>query len=249
MPEPGGVLAPDWPAPANVRAVSTERHWHGIDNFNLADHVGDDPRRVAENRRRLIADCAIPGPVQWLTQVHGDRVVRAGETGEVEADACYTTEPGVACAIMTADCLPVLFCDQNGSRVAAAHAGWRGLCAGILVNTLRQFPAPARVLAWLGPAIGPRHFEVGAEVRDRFMAEFKGVSKADIEAAFTAVADSDHKYLCDLCALARAQLRGLGVVSVSGGHWCTVEDNNRFFSYRAEAASGRHASLVWLHRG
>ena len=170
------LITPQWPAPSRVRACSTQRQggvstspWNAL---NLGAHVGDNPDAVARNRQLLVKNAGLPAMPQWLEQVHGTEVVRltAGESTPLRADACITDQPGVVCAIMTADCLPVLFCSQDGTEVAAAHAGWRGLCAGVLEKTLAQFRSPPeQIHAWLGPAIGPDAFEVGAEVRQAFM--------------------------------------------------------------------------------
>ncbi|HXE40620.1 MAG TPA: peptidoglycan editing factor PgeF [Azonexus sp.] len=237
------LLIPDWPAPANVRAVQTLRSggcspapW---DSFNLGDHVGDDPARVAANRATLRA--VLPAEPLWLTQVHGIAVVDAGTASPArEADAAFARQPGKVCAVMTADCLPVLFCDRAGTVVAAAHAGWRGLLGGVLEATLGRMGVPAgEVLAWLGPAIGPVAFEVGDEVRAAFVA-------GDPEAARAFVPHGAGKWLADIYCLARKRLQVAGVGSVSAGDWCTVSDAGRFFSYRRDGVTGRQASLIWL---
>lgn len=245
---PGGALPlilPDWPAPAGVRAVSTTRVG-GVsavpcDTLNLGQHVGDEPAAVAENRRRLRA--VLPAEPAWLQQVHGTQVLRLdGGRFDVppEADAAWTAQPGVVCAVMTADCLPVLFCDVSGTRVAAAHAGWRGLAAGVLEETVVALATPpGDLLAWLGPAIGPDAFEVGDEVRQAFVADDPGAA-----AAFRP--GEPGKWLADLFALARRRLARAGVTRVFGGGLCTVSDPTRFFSHRRDRRSGRQASLVWL---
>ena len=240
MPEPG-LLTPDWPAPPRVRALQTLRGggcspapW---DSFNLGDHVGDDPARVAANRavlrRRLPA-----GPV-WLRQVHGTVAVDAAICPEnAEADAAFARRPGVVCAVMTADCLPVLFCDRAGTVVAAAHAGWRGLAAGVIERTLSAMNCDD-VSVWLGPAIGPDHFEVGDEVREAFL-------DTDANAAVAFRSHGPGKWLADIYQLASLQLAELGVDSIHGGGLCTVADSGRFYSYRRDgAATGRMASLIW----
>lgn len=235
-------LVPNWPAPARVRACVTTREG-GIslspyDSFNLGDHVGDDPRAVAENRRRL-GDALGCAPA-WLSQVHGVEVVEAEPAFVRQADASWSATPGVACAILTADCLPVLFCDRAGTRVAAAHAGWRGLAGGMLEATLDALACtPDQILVWLGPSIGPQAFEVGAEVREAFMA---GDPRADV--AFRPSANAG-KYLADLYQLARLRLAARGVTAVYGGGLCTWSDP-RFYSYRRAAHTGRFASLIWL---
>ena len=235
-------LVPDWPAPARVRACVTTRSG-GIsqppfDSLNLGDHVSDDPRAVAENRRRL--QQALNCQPAWLSQVHGIRVVQADPARVQEADASWSAAPGVACAILTADCLPVLFCDRAGTRVAAAHAGWRGLAGGMLEATLDALDcAPDEVLVWLGPAIGPQAFEVGPEVREAFLSGYP-----QAEAAFRPSANPG-KSLADLYQLARIRLAARGVTAVYGGGLCTWNDP-RFYSYRRAARTGRFASLIWL---
>jgi YfiH family protein len=237
------VIRPDWDAPANVAAISTTRSG-GVSGgpyaaLNLGDHVGDDPAAVAENRRRLRVALRLPGEPAWLQQVHGTRLRLPGD-GDACADACLADHPGGVCVVMTADCLPVLFCNAAGTRVAAAHAGWRGLLAGVLEQTLAGFDDPPReVLAWLGPAIGPRAFEVGDEVRGGFVA----VHSADADAFLPS---RPGHWLADIYALARRRLRSCGLERVHGGGWCTVSEPARFFSYRRDGASGRMASLVWL---
>lgn len=242
----GDWIVPDWPAPATVAAVVTTRAG-GVsaapfDTMNLGFHVGDDPVAVARNRALLLAALGLRGHPQWLNQVHGTRVERArADSGELEADAAWTDEPGVACAIMTADCLPVLFCTRDGSRVAAAHAGWRGLLNGVLENTLAALNAePPEVLAWMGPAIGPDAFEIGAEVREAFL------DHGDDRGAFRPHPEHDGKWLGDLYRLAAERLRVAGTGHVSGGGWCTHGDAGRFFSYRRDGRTGRMASLVWI---
>jgi YfiH family protein len=236
-------LVPDWPAPKNVRALLTTRAG-GVSSgafatLNLASHVADDPASVAENRRRLRAH--LPSEPLWLAQVHGSRVVCAEESvAGVEADGAFSRRPGVVCAVLTADCLPVLLCDAAGSVVAVAHAGWRGLAAGVIEATAAAMgPPPSRLLAYLGPAIGPQVFEVGGEVREEFLAH-----SAQTGQAF--VAARDGKWLCDLYMLARQRLAALGVTRVFGGGWCTVGDTERFYSYRRQRVTGRMAALIWL---
>jgi YfiH family protein len=234
--------------PAHVGAVSTTRFggvslapW-GPRGLNLGDHVGDDARAVASNRRLLQREIAAR-PV-WLSQVHGSTVIDAATApaGAVTlADASFSTEPGVACAILTADCLPVLFCDTAGKVVGAAHAGWRGLAGGVLQNTVAAMRAAGagEILAWLGPAIGAARFEVGADV----VAAFAGV---DAPGAFRPVEGRDDKFLSDIYRLARAALAAEGVTRVAGGDRCTVSEDNVFYSYRRDGLTGRQASLIWL---
>lgn len=237
-------LIPDWPAPVRVKACVTTRgggvSLAPFDSLNLGDHVGDDPTAVAENRRRLTDQFAITPA--WLQQVHGIAVVEADPTQVATADASWTDTPGIACAAMTADCLPVLFCNRAGTRVAAAHAGWRGLANGVLEATLDSLAVPAdEILAWLGPAIGPQAFEVGPEVREAFIAQLPLASQA------FAASPNAGKFLADIYQLARLRLAARGVTAVYGGGLCTVTDP-RFFSYRRNPRTGRFASLVWIER-
>jgi YfiH family protein len=238
------LLRPDWPVAAAVRAcVSTRVGGVSAEPYaslNLGDHVGDAPAAVAENRRRFAIAAGLAAPPRWLRQVHGVRVVRAEAGGE--ADACWTDTPGVPCAVLTADCLPVLFAARDGRCVAAAHAGWRGLANGVLEATLAALPVPAgEVIAWLGPAIGPAAFEVGGEVREAFLTA----------AAADAAAFVPHgmKWHADLFALARARLQRAGVASIHGGGLCTVARGERWFSHRRDGVSGRMASAVWIDAG
>lgn len=240
-------IQPDWPAPARVRALSTTRTG-GLSaglfaGLNLGDHVGDDPATVLANRTLLQQEASIPGTIPWLTQVHGTAVHLAGTpfTAAPEADATCARQARQPCAVMTADCLPVLFCDRAGTVVAAAHAGWRGLHAGVLEATLKVMGCdPAEVLAWLGPAIGPDAFEVGPEVRDAFLAD-----QAEGVTAFTPSPNAG-KWLADIYALARLRLTRAEVNAVYGGEHCTVSDPGRFYSYRRDGQTGRLASLIWL---
>jgi hypothetical protein len=239
------LIEPDWPAPRSVRAVSTTRRggtsagpWSSL---NLAGHVGDDVQAVAENRRRLQALLALSREPAWLQQVHGTQVVSAG-TQQACADASVSDAVGQVCVVMTADCLPVLFCNREGTRVAAAHAGWRGLQAGVLESTLAEFDEPrSDLLAWLGPAIGPEAFEVGDEVKVQFEEVQPGAS------AHFRPGGSGH-WLADLYGLARQRLAAAGVGAVSGGNYCTFSHADRFFSYRRDGVTGRMATLVWLQR-
>jgi YfiH family protein len=237
-------LTPDWPAPASVKACVTTREG-GVseapfDSLNLGDHVDDRPEAVAENRRRLTDHFSIQPA--WLQQVHGIAVAHADPGIVATADASWTTTPGIACTAMTADCLPALFCDRAGTRVAAAHAGWRGLAAGVLEATLDSLDVPAgEVLVWLGPAIGPKAFEVGPEVREVFINQLPEAAQAFVPS------DNAGKFMADIYLLARLRLAERGVTAVYGGGFCTVTDP-RFFSYRRASRTGRFASLVWLTR-
>ncbi|WP_102798250.1 peptidoglycan editing factor PgeF [Bowmanella denitrificans] len=232
-------ILPDWPAPKRVQAISTTRQG-GVskapfDSLNLGLHVGDKAADVLANRQQL------PHfeQIVWLNQVHGNDVhsLHAGSLQNMSADASIASEAGVTCAVMTADCLPVLFCHRRGLAVGAAHAGWRGLAAGVLENTLTALPGNAGdYLAWLGPAIGAPAFEVGEEVRAAF---------AQDAAAFQQT-NNKGKYLADIYQLARARLTRIGVTSIFGGEYCTYQQPTSFFSYRRDGQTGRMASLIWL---
>ena len=247
MIEPQFIL-PDWPAPANVRAAVTTRiggvSHAPYDSFNLATHVGDDPAAVRANRASLRSALALPSEPLWLKQVHGITVVDAAQGGvEPEADGAYATQPGAVCVVLTADCLPVLLCNRAGTKVAALHAGWRGLAGGVIEAGVRALGVPgSELLAWLGPAIGPQAFEVGPEVRAAFVQQ-------DAQAAQAFRAAREGKYLADIYLLARQRLQRLGVAAVYGGGFCTVTDSTRFFSYRRDGACGRMAALIWLAGG
>ncbi|NMX61523.1 peptidoglycan editing factor PgeF [Pseudomonas sp. WS 5079] len=237
-------LIPDWPAPAGVKACVTTRaggvSLAPFDSLNLGDHVEDSPAAVLENRRRLTA--AFDIQPAWLRQVHGVVVVNADPGQIAEADGSWTETPGVACTAMTADCLPALFCNKAGTRVAAAHAGWRGLAAGVLEAAADSLGAvPADVLVWLGPAIGPKAFEVGPEVREAFMQQHPQTAQAFVPS------HNPGKFLADIYQLARLRLAARGITAVYGGGLCTVTDP-RFFSYRRSPRTGRFASLIWLER-
>lgn len=235
-------LIPDWPAPAAIKSCVTTRSGGAslapFDSFNLGDHVGDDLEAVAANRSKLTSHLDIQPA--WLSQVHGIAVAHADPAHVIEADASWTSTPGVACTIMTADCLPALFCTRDGTRVAAAHAGWRGLAAGVLeasADSLRV--APEQVLVWLGPAIGQPSFEVGGEVREAFIS-----SHPDTAQAFKPSVNAG-RFMADIYTLARLRLAAHGISSVYGGGLDTFTDA-RFFSYRRSARTGRFASLIWI---
>lgn len=236
-------IAPDWPAPANVRALQTTRRGgfgQGVfASLNLGDHVGDAAETVARNRERVRQQVA--GEILWLQQVHGTTVVEAATVRPgCTADAAVARRPGAVCAVMTADCLPVLFCDRRGSVVAAAHAGWRGLCAGILESTAASMGVAAdEILVWLGPAIGREAFEVGDEVRAAFVA-------FDAAAAEAFVPGREGRWWADIFLLARQRLNAVGIAAIHGGGLCTVKDAEKFFSYRRDGQTGRMATLVWL---
>jgi hypothetical protein len=235
-------IQPDWPAPARVIAGTTCRTG-GVSqgpyaSLNLAAHVGDDPAAVATNRARL----GLPAGPAWLQQVHGTQVavLEAGVVpGNLEADAAYSCTPGVICAVLTADCLPVLLCDSAGQEMAAVHAGWRGLQAGVIEAAVARFQAPgAQLMAWLGPAIGPHVYEVGDDVRRAFI-EHESAAKQ----AFT-VTHPGH-WLMDIYQLARQRLLRQGIEQISGGDYCTYSDAQRFYSYRRDGITGRMATVIW----
>jgi len=239
------ALEPQWPAPRAVRAGFTLRGG-GVSggpyaSLNLGTRVGDDAAAVVENRRRLRAGLRLPGEPEWVEQVHGIGVLDldAPERANV-ADAVIARRRGQVCVVQVADCLPVLFASLRGDAVAVAHAGWRGLAAGVLEATVARLGIdPPKLLAWLGPAIGPHHFEVGDEVRAAFLAH-------DPRAASAFVANDRGRWLCDLRALARQRLRDMGMRAVYGVDWCTYSDPERFFSYRRDGRCGRMAALIWL---
>ncbi|MDX1443894.1 MAG: peptidoglycan editing factor PgeF [Gammaproteobacteria bacterium] len=240
------IILPNWDMPANVRAAATTRGGgmsHGpYRGFNLGSHVGDEPEAVEGNRRLLAGRLGLPAEPAWLEQVHGNEVVLLDELPDEppRADAALTRTPGIPLAVLTADCLPVLFCDEAGREVAVAHAGWRGLAAGILQNTVDLFDAePGSIHAWLGPAIGPKDFEVGEDVLQTYAARLPGS-----ESLFAP--DGEGKFLADIYQLARLALAGAGVTSVRGGGWSTFAEEDRFFSYRRDGETGRQATLIWM---
>jgi polyphenol oxidase len=237
----------DWPAPPGVHVLSTVRGGRdgGVSqgryaHFNLGDHVGDDPLAVAENRRRLRVVAKLPAEPAWLSQVHGTDVADLDATGlSGPADAAIARRAGTVCAILTADCLPVVFTADSADVVAAAHAGWRGLAAGVLEAAVRALgTSPERLLAWLGPAIGPEHFEVGAEVRDAFL-------RSDPDAGLAFRPNTYGRFMADLGLLARRRLERVGVTRIYGGGQCTYAEGERYFSYRRDGTTGRQATLIW----
>ena len=242
MIEPGWIPA-SWPTPPQIHAGVTTR-LGGVSHspytsLNLALHVGDESAAVMENRIRLRQFLHLPTEPIWLNQVHGVQVCTDVQAG-TQADASVSQQPGQVCVVLTADCLPVLFCDRAGTVVAAAHAGWRGLAAGVIPETMKHMQVdPTDIIAWLGPAIGPRAFEVGDDVRTSFL-------KLGEDYARVFSARSPGKWLMDLYAAARLQLAGLGITQVYGGEYCTYEDDKRFYSYRRERETGRMASLTWI---
>ncbi|MCU6498378.1 peptidoglycan editing factor PgeF [Rugamonas sp. A1-17] len=254
-------LIPHWPGlPANVGALSTTRRGGvspapyddgmGQGGLNLGTHVGDQPHNVAQNR--AIVRAMLPGDPAWLSQVHGTAVVdvaRIGPQEVPEADASLSATAGKVCVVMTADCLPVLFCDVEGKVVAAAHAGWRGLAAGVLENTVDAMRAAGagELMAWMGPAIGPYQFEVGPEVRQTFLSDALDDSGVrHVEAAFAPMEGKPGKHLADIYGLARYRLHRAGVKQVHGGEFCTVSNSGRFYSFRRDGVTGRQAALIWI---
>lgn len=252
------LLTPHWPdAPANIGALSSTRgggvsgapydDGAGHGGLNLGVHVGDAPAHVAQNRQLLTA--FLPAAPVWLTQVHGSAVLDAATAGPnaPSADAIFSSARGVVCAMLTADCLPVLLCDAQGGVVAAAHAGWRGLAGGVLAHTVAAMRAAGagEIVAWLGPAIGAQQFEVGLDVLHAFLHGAAAPQRAALAAAFTPHPHLPGKYLADIYALARCALQRDGVTSIAGGEYCTVTDASRFYSYRRDGVTGRQASLIW----
>lgn len=243
-------IIPNWPAPSNVKSLFTTRHG-GVSgsinrayvSFNLAMHVNDDCRDVEQNRALLCQH--LPATPLWLRQVHGTHPVAMenAQTEVPEGDAAFSTTPGSVCAIMVADCLPVLLCDTAGSAVGIAHAGWRGLSGGIIEESIAAMERKSdELMAWLGPAIGPQHFEVGVDVYEAFVRH-----DAQAELAFEPISGSgQQKWLVDIFLLARQRLAKQGVTRVYGGGICTFSDPERFFSYRRDGETGRMAALIWM---
>ncbi len=245
------IIQPQWPAAENIHAISTTRNLlqHSqaknqttFDSFNLALHVEDDAQKVKRNRRHLVKQLNIPDEPLWLNQVHGHRVVNAAQFSNTlpDADASFSDRPGHVCTVMTADCLPLLFCNLKGNKVAAAHAGWRGLADGVIENTVASLnESPHRILVWLGPAIGAQAFEVGEEVRDIFVNELPASAEAFQQ-------NRSGHFLADIYQLARLRLKALGIEAVYGGEYCTFTDADHFYSYRRDGKTGRQASLIWF---
>lgn len=239
------LIYPDWPVPDNVQAVCSTRvggvSSNRYNSLNLAQHVEDDAKAVQKNRAIYQQEALMPTAPLWLNQVHGINVAELSLScvEPIIADACFTKEPKQICTVMTADCLPLLICDQAGRQVAAIHAGWRGLCAGIIEQTVAKFSQPQQLLVWLGPAISQAQFEVGEEVRSAFMQQ-------DLKAAKAFISQSNNKYLADLYQLAKMRLHTLGVRAIYGGDYCTYQQSELFFSYRRDGETGRMASSIWL---
>ncbi|MEE8058942.1 MAG: peptidoglycan editing factor PgeF [Pseudomonadales bacterium] len=269
------LITPQWPAPDNIVALSSCRSGgvstQAYSSLNLADHVGDSERHVAENRKILQQHCKGLERIQWLNQVHGtdvfsidcsidcsidivtmDNILMDGTlveslpATEPAADSCTTQHVGLACAVMAADCLPVLFCDATGEQIAAAHAGWRGLVAGVLENTVQHFSCdPHQIMVWLGPAIGPQQFEVGSEVRQVFLDAATAGQQLMITEAFEPSINNGGYYFADLYQLARIRLQHMGIDSIYGGDFCTYRDQQQFFSYRRDGITGRMVTLIY----
>ncbi len=241
------IIQPSWNIPKHIQAFTTLRQGgeslFPFDSFNLGDHVGDDPIAVANNRKRLVISQNLPNPPLYLTQTHSTRVITLPYFGEnIEADAVYTNQTNQICLVMTADCLPVLFCNKDGSEVAAAHAGWRGLCDGILEETVKKFRcSDSEINVWLAPAISQKAFQVGKEVVEQFC----NVDPDAIQ-AFKNDPNEKDKYYADLYYLATQRLNKLGITKISGGNHCTYTEKNKFFSYRRDGKTGRIATLIWI---
>lgn len=241
------AIYPDWQAPKNIKALMTVRtggvSLPPFDSFNLGDHVCDDPKAVQQNRSLLVDKFDLPHPPLFLTQTHSTKVIELPFTGSnVEADAVYTQQANQVCLVMTADCLPVLFFNKEGTEVAAAHAGWRGLCDGILEETVSKFKCPTSdIIAWLGPAIGPTAFQVGEEIIEQFCA-----FDSNAKLAFRPDLTTSGKFLGNLYQLATQRLNKLGITEISGGGHCTYTEQDKFFSYRRDKKTGRMASLIWI---
>lgn len=240
------VIRANWPAPPNVHALCTTRKG-GVSEgdysaFNLAYHVEDQADHVEQNRQQLIRDLNLPNPPLWLNQVHGTEVAHHSALPQIviDADASYSTQANHVCAVMTADCLPILICNKRGTKVAAAHAGWRGLANGVIEASVQKLDEnPDELLVWLGPAIGPQSFEVGEEVRRAFIHDLPMTAGAFI-------ANKPQHYLADLYQIARLRLHRMGIKNVYGGDFCTYIDSDQFYSYRRDGKTGRQVSLIWF---
>lgn len=242
-------ITPNWPAPPQVKAYTTTRQGGysqaPFAQFNLADHVSDDPDAVSKNRQGLSKSLQLPAEPSWLQQVHGTNILSLGSNQQgCTADASIATKPRQVCAVLTADCLPVLFCDRAGTRVAAVHAGWRGLASGILQATVQKLAVPFyEILVWFGPAIGPQKFEVGKKVYDTFTKSYPLTKYA-----FHQI--DENRWLANIYFLARECLDSVKVTRIYGGKFCTYTEAERFFSYRRDGGiTGRMASLIWINDG
>jgi polyphenol oxidase len=254
---PKTTLIPNWPAPKNIHAFTTLRNGMGVskppfDQFNLGNRNsehGDDPVAVEKNRELLMQAFSLPSKPHWLRQVHGIDVLRFDQVPEPSAnfhhdepvaDASVTSKKNIVLSVLTADCLPVLFCNKAGTEAAAAHAGWRGLAAGVLENTVRTMTSmPENILVWLGPAAGPAAYEIGKEVRDAFVNHDAKASKAFLSTR-------ENHWRVDLYQLARMRLQALGVSNISGGEYCSISQPDKFFSHRRDKVTGRMASVIWM---
>ena len=241
-------FTPNWPAPANVCAMSTYRGLKvdetrtGLAGFNLARHVHDLPERVEQHRLQLQHDLKLERQPFWLNQTHSTTLLNLPEEANLRsADGSYTRALNWPCVVMTADCLPILFCNTSGTQVAAVHAGWQGLSNGIVSKAVAKFADPASILVWMGPAIGPGAFEVGPDVLAAF-----DIDPSHVPQEFTPVNTKPNKWMVNLYALARKELAGLGVTQVFGGEHCTLSDSEYFYSHRRDPQSGRMASLIWI---
>ncbi|OOF63755.1 peptidoglycan editing factor PgeF [Rodentibacter sp. Ppn85] len=241
------AIFPNWQVPSNIHAFTTTR-WGGVsvapfDSFNLGDHVDDEKSAVKINRTLLVEKFNLPQTPLFLTQTHSTDVIQLPYSGSnFNADAVYTRQPNQVCSVMTADCLPVLFTTRQGNEVAAAHAGWRGLCDGVLEKTVKCFKAQAQdIIVWLGPAIGPNAFQVGGEVVEQFIG-FDPIA----ETAFRTDPSLQGKYLGNLYQIATQRLNKLGITDISGGNHCTFNEKDLFFSYRRDRKTGRMASVIWF---
>ncbi len=245
-------IIPNWPAPANVRAcISTRNGGVSVAPYtsnNMGLHVGDDAQAVAQNRAELCKQFGLSKSPQWLEQIHGVKVVNAKSDALVRtADGSYSNEKGQACLVMTADCLPILLCDEAGKEVAAIHCGWRSLAKGITERALAKFSAsPKKILAYLGPAISQPHFEVGVDVLEAFFKSARNPAHADAIAKAFISAERPLHFYADIYALAHAELNALGVTKIYGGDYCTYAQANNFYSYRRDKITGRMASLIWI---
>ncbi len=240
------LIQPDWPAPQSIVACSTTRSGGvsgaGFKSLNLATHVNDNAQQVAINRQRLVDYLKLPSEPQWLQQTHSIKVVDLDTESLRDGDAALTSIAGKVAVVLTADCLPVLFCNRQGSEVAAAHAGWKGLLNGVLEQTVIKMNSPAEhIMAWMGPAIGATQFEVGSEVRDAFIQH-----EEEVESCFKE--SRQGHYLADLYAIAKLRLKKQGITSIYGGEFCTFTEKQRFFSYRREKITGRQASLIYIKK-
>ncbi|MWP48659.1 MULTISPECIES: peptidoglycan editing factor PgeF [unclassified Gilliamella] len=250
-------IYPYWTAPKNVHALTTTRiggvSMAPFTSLNMGSRIGDNLTHVTQNRQRVIQAEQIPSEPYWLTQTHSTIVLDISQnplktaTGNIpnqttEADGSYTNQPKQVSVVLTADCLPVLFCTTKGDEVAAAHAGWRGLCNGILEETVKKFASPpSNIIAWLGPAISAKKFEVGIEVKE----QFESIDR-NAKTAFKLINPIEQKYLADLYLIAKQRLQAMGVTKIFGGDFCTYTEQDTFFSYRRESKTGRMASMIWF---